>query len=161
LQATVTSQEGTPWEVADKQTLQGRAYNIYQQTSLPVTSIQVALTGLLASDSADPRDNTGAVVSPPATVFAPWMAWGIGGFSFLILATVMLWTWRSGRVEVSDSPPDLQQEMDDLAQSIAQLDDHHALGQIDDDRWQLQRSQLKARLIEVAQRLQTTTATSE
>lgn len=161
LQATVTPQGGAPWEVADKQDLQGRSYNIYQEASLPATSIQVELTGLLASDSADPRDDTGAIVSPPAAVFAPWMAWSIGGLSFLMLASVMFWTWRSGRVQISDSPPDLQKEMDDLARSIAQLDDRHALGQLDDDRWQLRRGQLKARLIEVAQRLQTAIAAAE
>src|SRR5262249_27716728 len=72
LQETITPQGGAAWEVADKQDIQGRSYNIYQGTSLPVTTIEVALTGLLPPNSAAPRDDTGGVVSPPAAVFAPW-----------------------------------------------------------------------------------------
>jgi hypothetical protein len=59
-------------------------------------------------------------------------------------------------VQIAYRPPDLRQEADELARRIAQLDDRHALGQLPTQNWQQQRSQLKARLLELSVRLQAT-----
>jgi hypothetical protein len=155
LQATITPLEVPAWQAVDTQDFQGRTYRIYRGAELPPTEIKIELTGLLAATAADPRNETGAVSTPTET-FAPWMAWSIGGMGLLLLAGGVLWAWRSGRVQVADRPPDLRQEMDELAQRIAQLDDRHALGQLPTASWQQQRSQLKARLLELSVRLQAT-----
>jgi mono/diheme cytochrome c family protein len=155
LQATITPQGAAAWEAVDTQELQGRSYHIYRGGDLPATEIQVALTGLLAVGAADPRDNTGAASIPTAT-FAPWMGWSVGGLSLLLLVGGVLLAWSNGRMRLSDHQPDLREEMDDLAQRIAQLDDRYALGQLSRESWQQQRSQLKAHLLELARRLQPT-----
>jgi hypothetical protein len=139
----------------DAQEFQGRTYRIYRREALPATEIEVTLDGLLASGAADPRGQSGAVNTPTAT-FAPWMAWSVGGLSALMLAGVVWWAWRGGRVQIAEQPHELRQEADDLARRIAQLDDRHALGQLNGESWQQQRSQLKARLMEISRRLQAT-----
>jgi hypothetical protein len=153
--------------VEETQDFEGRSYRIYRAADLPPTAINIALSGLLGANAVDPRANTGASASgggaaPGATVapavFAPWMAWSVGGLSMLMIAGVMAWAWRSGRMQLAERPPDLRQEMDAVARRIAQLDDRHALGQLDRSAWQHQRSQLKARLLEMARRAQETAA---
>jgi mono/diheme cytochrome c family protein len=153
LQATITPLNAPPLQSVDAQEFQGRTYRIYRSEALPATDIEVALDGLLAAGAADPRGQTGAVSTPTAT-FAPWMAWSVGGLSVLMLAGVVFWAWRSGRVQIAEQPHELRQEVDDLARRIAQLDDRHALGQLNGESWQQQRSQLKARLMEIVRRLQ-------
>jgi hypothetical protein len=73
-----------------------------------------------------------------------------------MLAGVLMWSWRSGRVQVAEQAPDLREEVDTLARQIAQLDDRYSASQLDLPTWQRQRSQLKARMIEVARRLEST-----
>ncbi|MCC6454550.1 MAG: c-type cytochrome [Caldilineaceae bacterium] len=153
LQATITPSGAPAWQAADSQEFQGRSYQIYRGATLPATEIQVALSGLLGADALDPRGQTGTASIPTAT-FAPWMAWGVGGLSVLMLGGVVLWAWRSGRVQTAEQEHELRHEADELARRIAQLDDRYALGQLSADGWQQQRSQLKARLLELTLRLQ-------
>lgn len=154
LQATITPQDAPAWESVDSQDFQGRSYRIYRGANLPATEIEIALNGLLGAGSADPHAETGAVSSIPTETFAPWMAWSVGGLGLLMLVGGVLWAWGSGRVQLADRPPDLRQEADDLARRIAQLDDRHTLGQLNTESWKQQRSQLKARLLELTVRLQ-------
>lgn len=166
LQATIAPRDGEAWEIVDTQDFQGRNYRIYRGGESPAGEIDVALSGLLDVSELDPRDATGAsgtTTAAPGTsaassgeTFVPWMAWSVGGLSLLVLAIGVLWAWRSGRVALVAQPPDLRHEVDALAKRIAQLDDRHALGQVDDASWQQQRSQYKARLLELARRLPTT-----
>jgi hypothetical protein len=157
LQATIAPQDAAAWQPLDSQEFQGRTYSIYQGANLPATEVTVELTGLLAANAADPRTEIGTetgAVSTPTETFAPWMAWSIGGLSVLMLAGTLLWAWRSGRVQSAEQAQDLRQEVDDLARRIARLDDLHAIGQLNGESWQQQRSQLKARLLESMRRLQ-------
>lgn len=161
LEVTITPADGAPLEVAESQEFQGRTYRIYRSESLPASEVEVALAGLLDVNAVDPRE--GAVAAGASTSqstgssgepFSPWMAWSVGGLGALVLAGGVLWSWRSGRVQVGDQEQDLRREVDELARRIAQLDDLHALGQVSDEIWQHQRSQLKARLLEISLRLQ-------
>ena len=68
-----------------------------------------------------------------------------------------MWSWRSGRVQVAEQTPDLRKEIDTLARQIAQLDDRYSAGKLDLPTWQRQRGQLKARMLEVARRLEEST----
>jgi hypothetical protein len=54
----------------------------------------------------------------------------------------------------------LVRQRDELVRQIAQLDDLHALGALDQASWQQQRAALKARLLETALRLSESTAPS-
>jgi mono/diheme cytochrome c family protein len=167
LEATVTPRDGEPWEVIETQEFQGRSYRLFREADLPPTEIVVSLNGLLAANAVDPRADAnttanatgtggttapGLVIAPAA--FAPWMAWSVGGLSLLLLAGGTAWAWRGGRMQLAERPLDVRQEMDAVARRIAQLDDRHALGQLDRASWQHQRSQLKARLLEMARRAQ-------
>jgi mono/diheme cytochrome c family protein len=165
LEVTVTPRGGDPWEVIETQEFQGRSYRLFRAGDLPPTEVVVSLNGLLAANAVDPRADAnteanttgtagtsapGAAIAP--ALLAPWMAWSVGGLSLLLLAGGTVWAWRGGRMQLAERPPDVRHEMDAVARRIAQLDDRHALGQLDRASWQHQRSQLKARLLEMARR---------
>ena len=156
LEATIAPLDGAPLQSASSQEFQDRTYRVYQAGELPATEIQVAFNGLLAVGATDPR-NAAAGAAVPTATFAPWMAWSIGGLSLLMLAGVLMWSWRSGRVQVAEQAPDLRKEIDTLARQIAQLDDRYSAGKLDLPTWQRQRGQLKARMLEVARRLEEST----
>lgn len=171
LEVAVAPREGEAWQVTETQDFQGRSYRIYRGGDLPATTMEIVLRGLLDVTAVDPRAGAnsgvtggggasgggatapGIVVAPAA--FAPWMAWSVGGLGLLMLVGGMAWAWRSGRMQLAEGAPDLRAEMDEVARRIAQLDDRHALGQVDGASWQRQRSQMKARLLELARRSQT------
>lgn len=154
LEKILTPLSAAPLEATSSQEFQGRAYSIYQASDLPATEIEVALTGLLTTGAADPRDVEGAENATPTVTFAPWMAWAIGGLGMLILVSAVLWAWRSGHMQTGETSTDLRQDVNDLAQRIAKLDDRYTLSQLDAASWQRERSQLKARMLEVAQHLE-------
>jgi hypothetical protein len=153
LQATITPADAAPLEAVESQEFEGRTYRIYQAGPLPPTEVEVALNGLMAAGTADPRAEAGVTPIPTET-FASWMGWSIAGLGVLMIAGGVAWAWRSGRVRVADQEEEMRQEVNDLAKRIAQLDDRHALGQLNNESWQQQRSLLKARLLEVSLRLQ-------
>lgn len=155
LEATISPASGPAWTTGETQDIQGRAYRLYQAGEMPASAVTLDFRGLLDINAVDPREagNASTAVVRTAT-FAPWMAWSIGALSLLVIAGGVFWSWRSGRVELSERPEDIRQEMDKLSRHIAQLDDRHALGQLDSETWQQQRSQLKARLWELARSLE-------
>jgi mono/diheme cytochrome c family protein len=153
LEVTVTPREAAAWQPVDTQEFQGRTYRIFRSDELAATEVSVELSGLLDANVVDPRNVAGTAATSTAT-FAPWMAWSVGALSLLMITGGVWWAWRSGRVQLSDRPADLRQEMDELARRIAQLDDRHALGQLNAESWQQQRGQLKTRLFEMARRLE-------
>jgi mono/diheme cytochrome c family protein len=155
LQANIVPSGADAWQAVESRDFQGRTYQIYRPAALAPTEIEIALNGLLDVTATDPREASGGSTAPVrAETFASWMAWSVGALGVLMIAGVTLWSWRSGRVRLSERPPDLRKEVDELARRIAQVDDRHALGQLSDERWQQQRSQLKVRMLELAQRLQ-------
>jgi hypothetical protein len=152
LQATITPLNAAAWEPVETQEFQGRSYRIYRGDALPATEIAIELSGLLAANAADPRAES-STTTIPTTTFAPWMGWSVGVLSLLVLTGGVWWAWNSGRMQLAERPPDLRQEVDDLARRIAQLDDRYALGQLPAESWQQQRGQLKASLLQLARRL--------
>jgi hypothetical protein len=157
LQATIAPREGAAWEPVESQEFQGRTYSIYHAEALPATEIVVEMNGLLSATDPDPRVATdvgaGATSSVVITPLVPWMAWSIGGLGAVMLFVGLVWARRGGRMELATRSVDLRQEVDALARRIAQLDDRHALGQVETFQWQQQRGQLKARLLQLAQQI--------
>jgi hypothetical protein len=157
--ATVSGLEG-----GDPQDFQGRIYRIWQGADLPANSeVQIALSGLPPAGAADlgvAPDAAAALPGVAAAGFAPWMAWLMGGLTVAALAGVLLWSWRAGRVQTGSRGQELVRQRDELVRQIAQLDDLHALGALDQASWQQQRAALKARLLETALQLSESTAPS-
>ncbi len=138
------------------QDFQGRTYRIWSGNDLPAGDIEIAMQGLLAAGSVDPREvgtATDAQGAPVAVAtFAPWMMWVSVVLVVVVLAGVLGWAWRDGRLHTSTQRVDLQQQQQDLLKQIAQLDDQYALGKINEQVWATQRAQLKAKVIELAAR---------
>jgi mono/diheme cytochrome c family protein len=148
--ATVNGLEG-----GDAQDFQGRTYRIWQGADLPANSeVQIALSGLPPAGAADlgVAPDAAALPGVVTTGFAPWMAWLMGGLTVAALAGVLLWSWRAGRVQTGSRGQELVRQREELVRQIAQLDDLHALGALDQASWQQQRAALKARLLETALR---------
>jgi mono/diheme cytochrome c family protein len=159
LQATISVLESI-----GPQDFQGQVYQIWQGSDLPPTDIEVTLQGLLAAGSVDPRQanapTTGGSGSTTGsgstgTPLTPWMVWGTGGLALLVLAGVIFWSWRNGRVQTAAQGDDLRRRYDVLLQRIAELDDLYAVGQLDAATWQSRRAQFKAELLDVAMRMET------
>jgi hypothetical protein len=152
LEATVTGLEG-----GEAQDFEGQSYRIWQAVDLPAESaVQIALGGLPAPGTADPRAAAGSgqpAAGQPTTTFTPWMAWAMGGLALLTLGGVVGWAWQNGRVQTRQRGQSLVRQRDDLIRRIAELDDLLAQGQIDQHQWQSQRAKLKARLLELTLRL--------
>lgn len=160
LEATVSGLEG-----GTAQDFEGQSYLVWQSVDLPAESaVQIALNGLPAPGTADPRAASGSA-SPgqPAAVqtaagFTPWMAWTMGGLALLTLAGVLGWAWQNGRVQTRTRGQDPSVQREELIRRIAELDDRLAQGQIDPGQWQTQRAKLKARLLEISLRMSEPTA---
>ena len=70
-----------------------------------------------------------------------------------MLTGVLAWSWRAGRLEGGESPETLRRQREELVRRVARLDDLHALGEVSQDGWQVQRAQLKSKLMELDGRL--------
>ena len=159
LQATITPPGGPAWQTEEVQEFQGRNYLIFRGPEMGAGEVTIELSGLLATNAFDPREEATTTGGANSDVtFASWMAWSIGSFGILMMAGVVLWSWNNGRMQLSTRPPDLRKEVDTLARRIAQLDDRYALGEVPPQNYQQQRSQLKARMLELARRVEGTTA---
>jgi hypothetical protein len=66
---------------------------------------------------------------------------------------VVLTAVRQGTTRARPSRQDMAATRDALLEQIAEVDDRHALGELDDNQWLQQRSDLKAQLVEVSARL--------
>ncbi len=148
--------EVTGLESAGSQDFQGRTYRIWSAENLAAGDVQLALTGLLAADAVDPREMgaaTDAQGAPLAVAsFAPWMAWVSGALVVVMLAGVVGWAWRNGRIQTATRGEDLKRQRQELLQEIARLDDRHELGEVSGQEWARQRAQLKARVLMLANR---------
>lgn len=134
--------------------IQGREYQIWIG-AMPPSGLQVNIEGALVAGSTDPRsaaeDNQAAAPSSitESTVSTP-IALGLAGVLALLLAGVLIYPlWgRSGNPHEA-----LKSEKEELIRHIAELDDLHAIEQIETPVWQQQRAQLKGRLLDVTQEL--------
>jgi mono/diheme cytochrome c family protein len=122
--------------------LSDRTYNSYGG-ALKVAAggaLRYELKGAAAPGAAGVSTTpTGAVTSD--NLLATLML--ITGVGALVLAAVLFFRGRSARRE------NQQQLVDALVRQIAELDDQHTAGQLDDESWTRQRSALKARLTEL------------
>jgi hypothetical protein len=69
-----------------------------------------------------------------------------------MLVGVMGWAWRNGRVQTGARGEDIKRQQKELLQAIARLDDRHELGEISGQEWMRRRSQLKAKVLMLANR---------
>lgn len=143
------------------QDFQGQVYRIWQGNDIPATTLDASFQGLLAAGDIDPRTSgtaqgnveMGGSAAATGTALTPWMVWGTGALALLVLAGVILWSWRNGRMQTATHGDDLRRQYDVLLQRIANLDDLYALGQLDQSAWQTQRAQLKSQLLDLAMRM--------
>ena len=140
---------------------EGRVYYVWQAGNVGQDPVAVNLSGLLRAGELDPRaaetaGATSAATAAAAPSYEPWMAWMVALLAGVGLAGVVTWSWKQGRLTPVDTPEDLRAQHKELVQSIARLDDLHALGEVSDGTWQAQRAQLKNKLLEVDGRLAST-----
>jgi mono/diheme cytochrome c family protein len=136
-----------------EQQIQGMPYRQWTSNALPAQNLTLELSGLIAAGEQDPRmlNPTGgaAGVQGMGTVtpaLDPRIPWVMGGVVLLLLAGVVVWRWRSGSAQSDDTQLSPKQRREWLIQEVAHLDDQHALGELDDDTWQVQRAALKLEL---------------
>lgn len=144
------------------QDIQGNTYQMWQGQNLQPGAVAVKLSGLLATDAVDPRapaDSGGAAMtaagagSVGSTSLPAWAPWLIGIVSSVMLAGVFTWSWQRGLMNSATQVANLRTRRAELVQQIAELDDKHALGQLDATDWQHTRSRLKAELLTTEQRM--------
>ena len=147
------------------ETIQGQNYQLWQPDGAVPAEITVRLSGLALEGEADPRTAQGnvgqgnagqagamaAAVAVPA--LEPWMPWVSGGVVLLGLVGVVVWSVQQQRLGNKDRRGDLRTQRDDLIQRIAQLDDRHAIHEVDAAAWQRDRAQLKAQLLSVTSQM--------
>lgn len=146
-------------DFAQTDTIQEVPYRIWSGAELAAgTEIGVEIAGGLALGDVDPRlfaqEQTDEGVAGPtqtADPLEPIVPLAIGGLLALALAGVFVWSVRTGTSENADDA--LAAEKDDLIDRIAALDDSHARGEIDTDRWMAKRAPLKRQLLDIAQQL--------
>jgi hypothetical protein len=134
-----------------EQNIQGFLYRLWTGSGFAPQPITLQLNGLLAEGAQDPRIPV-AAGQPAAAItpgLDPMIALAVGGGLLLLLAGVVVWRWRSQESEAAVSEEDLEARREELTEMIAELDDQHASGEIDDAEWQNQRSALKRALLAV------------
>lgn len=142
------------------QDIQGNSYQLWQGRDLQPGSISIKLSGLLAAGDIDPRAGSasGAAAADTSDVdstalLPTWTSWLIALVFTGLLAGVFAWSWHKGLMHTATRVIDLKARRSALLQQIAQLDDLHALGQIDESKWQQTRSRLKVELLGTETRL--------
>ncbi len=152
--------EVTGLDSVGSQDIQGNVYQMWQsQNVTPDQTVTAQLSGLLAAGDLDPRAAQAAdgTQSPIGSARVPqlegWTPWTLGGVLALALAGIIVWVWQTRLIQPDNQRASMQSQRADLLQRIAKLDDLHAVGEIDDQSWQQQRSRLKAELLTVALKL--------
>ncbi len=146
--------EGVPREPAGQETIQGI---LFRSWSGPVSSgrpVNLALRGLIAAGGTDPRPDRDPqpsralpVSTPPLDVRIP-LAFG-GVVTAVLLASLLLFVLRE-RTRRPRSAEQLAVRREELLDSIARLDDLHALGELDERAWREKRASQKRELIDIA-----------
>lgn len=144
--------------------MQGQAYQIWRAGNMEPGTVTVNLNGLLAQGSADPRammGTAGGAAGSTATtgtlqqadpLMEPWMIGVVSGVVGAALVFTVLVAVRRGSTSAKPSRQDVATTREALLEQIADVDDRHALGEIDDNQWLQQRSTLKAQLVELSTR---------
>ena len=116
------------------------------------------MQGLLERGGVDPRaiETTGdsggmTSVSPP---MESWVAWSMAAVVAAILLALVGFALQRGTLSTVTSRQDLLSLRDSLLSQIARIDDLHTLGQMGDTDWLRRRAELKAQLVDVMRRLE-------
>jgi mono/diheme cytochrome c family protein len=149
--------EAEPLTFMSNDTLEGVEFQLWNGEALPAETIVTAdLAGLLTADTFDPRlladeESAEAAGMPTASTppLEPWVPIAIGALAALAMG-VMLVLYMG---KAASPTAMLADERDELVRQIAELDDRHAKGELDDATWTRQRAQLKGRLLETAREL--------
>lgn len=142
-------------QFAGAQDIQGLSYLQWTAAALQPQDFTLTFSGLIRAGEEDPRLQalegaaSGQAVGAAAAAIDPMIALTMGGVLLLAIAGVVIWRWRSGgstepASAVKRVSPEKRRQQ--LIQQIAQLDDQHTLGNLDEDSWQEQRAALKREL---------------
>jgi mono/diheme cytochrome c family protein len=148
-------------------------YLVFNKENFAPQTIDLALTGLLAAGSPDPRapeavaatenaggSTTGAGAAAARQTAPPLPDWAIWFMLALVAAAllgVLGYALQRGTLDDHYTHSSLAELRETLIQRMAHLDDMHAMGQIGQAEWMHQRSYLKAQLVDVMQRLEGST----
>ena len=144
------------------QNLQGAEYQVWRQTDLTPGQVEVKMQGLLERGGVDPRAvgaTTDTGTSGMATVAPPmesWVAWAMAAIVAAIVLALVGFALQRGTLSTVTTRQDLQSMRDSLLTQIARIDDLHTLGQMGDTEWLRRRADLKAQLVDVMRRLEST-----
>jgi hypothetical protein len=149
-------------DFAQDDIIQGMPYRVWNGTNLAAgTQIAAEISNALAVGDVDPRlfaeeqtevgVTTAASTSSAAEPLEPMVPLVLGGLLALGLAGVFVWSMRNDRP--AHTRQRLAADRDELIGRIADLDDSHARGEIDDATWASERAALKRELLDVANQL--------
>lgn len=146
-------------ESGGSQDIQGETFQIWRKVGFAPQTIEVKMDGLLEAGGADPRAvaaesgaSSAAALAPEADPMAPWVPWVIAALVGAGLLAAIGVALRRGNMTAAYSPQDLDQLRESLLDELADIDDRHAAGELNDSDWASQRAYLKAQLVDVMQR---------
>jgi hypothetical protein len=153
LEATASASEAQ-LQFGGEQSIQGLPYLQWTGTSLAPQTITLQLSGLIGAGEQDPRVQNAEGTTPAQVAGAaamtpaldPIVPLALGGVLLLVLIGVGVWRWRSGTGQTVFDDRSVEERRHELILQIAELDDQHAVGELDDDAWQVQRAALKREL---------------
>lgn len=139
---TVTSDQLEP---TDLQTIGDRTYEVF--TGTPSLSPGDAVSFELSGTTAQASIEDGATPQPTGNTSTLLIIGLIVEIVIIAGVGYLFFKWR--RARLSQTGPSRQLLIDGLIRQIAELDNQHEVGQIDDAVYQSQRAQLKTRLTEL------------
>lgn len=151
----------------DAQAMGDQSYLLWQGFQLAPQDFTVSFSGLIAPGGVDPRavgnttgNRTGAAgASSSSSLTGPtqpldlWMILVLAAVVVVGFVGAIVWGRRRGVGTHREDVGDLRHERNRLVGEIARLDDLHAMGELDIQNWERQRSQLKAQLLRVTSQI--------
>ena len=146
--------DGEALEPVGEEMVQGVLFRLW---SAPVSGdhrVVLSLRGLIAAGESDPRParitqpNRDLPVSAPPLDFRIPLAFG-GIVAVVLLASVLIFIHRE-RTRSPLTSEQLTARREELIDSIARLDDLHALGELEEGAWMNERASLKRELLDIA-----------
>jgi mono/diheme cytochrome c family protein len=125
-----------------EQSLQGQPYAAYEGT------LTLNSGDIMAYELSGSTHNTAAPQVTPVSNNTTLLLVGGLLLEIVLIVAVLYWYFRR-RSRVQAAPPDDTTLIDRLIRQIAELDDAHDNGEVDDASYERQRAQLKARLAEL------------
>lgn len=157
------------------ESVQNIPYLYWQGQDLITQTFQLELAGLIAEGEADPRGDisgastadgngiNGGTGSAPSgavrvlPVMEPIVPIMVGSAIFFLLAGLSIGPLT--RMRKNEQEERLERSRERLLREIVKLDDQHDNGDIDNERWQEERSLLKGKLLSIAKQIRDTSVT--